>query len=81
MNNSTGSTQIVIQLLSNTKPGVPEAIIGPWTSRAQCAETDPEVFFPPKGEPATAARAICLRCPVRDDCLAYALGAGEEFGI
>jgi hypothetical protein len=77
---NTGS-QIVIRLLSKSKPGVAEATIGPWTARAQCAETDPELFFPPKGDPATAARAICRRCPVREDCLAYALDAGEEYGI
>jgi hypothetical protein len=81
MNNRTGSSQIAVRLLSKTKPGLAEALIGPWTARAQCAETDPEIFFPPKGDPATAARAICRCCPVRDDCLVYALDAREEYGI
>jgi WhiB family redox-sensing transcriptional regulator len=28
-----------------------------------------------------AAKAICARCPVAADCLAWALGAGEPAGI
>jgi hypothetical protein len=73
--------QIAIRLLSKAKPGLAEIVIGPWTALARCAETDPEIFFPPKGDPATTARAICRQCPVREDCLGYALDAEEEYGI
>ena len=27
------------------------------------------------------AKAICARCPARDACLAYALDAGEAYGV
>jgi hypothetical protein len=36
---------------------------------------------PPPGKSGAVARQICSRCPVRADCLAYALAAEEEFGI
>ncbi|HZR48126.1 MAG TPA: WhiB family transcriptional regulator [Streptosporangiaceae bacterium] len=55
--------------------------MGPWAARAQCADADPELFFPPGDDPAAEARQICSQCPVRDDCLAYALDAGEQYGI
>lgn len=43
--------------------------------QAICAQIGPEMFFPEKGESATAraAVAICLGCPVRRPCLAEAL--------
>jgi WhiB family transcriptional regulator, redox-sensing transcriptional regulator len=81
MNNDDTGSQMVVRLLAKTMPGTAEAAIGAWTARARCAETDPEIFFPPKGAPASKARAICGKCVVRDDCLAYALDAGEEHGI
>jgi WhiB family transcriptional regulator, redox-sensing transcriptional regulator len=70
-----------VRLLAPAVPGLAEALIGPWTARARCAETDPEIFFPPADDPATEARHICAQCPVREDCLAYALDADERFGI
>ncbi|MEB3368068.1 WhiB family transcriptional regulator [Saccharopolyspora mangrovi] len=45
----------------------------------ECAETDPEVFFPEPGRVDLARRAIaiCERCPVREACLEKALQNGE----
>ena len=40
-----------------------------WTS-ALCAEVDPELFFPEKGQPSAPAKAVCARCPVTALCLA-----------
>ena len=40
---------------------------------ALCAEVDPELFFPDKGGSAKAAKNVCARCDVRDQCLAWAL--------
>jgi hypothetical protein len=55
--------------------------LGEWTERALCTQADPEIFFPPKGSPGTEAKQICTVCPVREECLAYAIEADEEFGI
>jgi hypothetical protein len=39
------------------------------------------VFFPSRGESAEPARQICARCPVRQQCLDYALSHGIVHGI
>jgi WhiB family redox-sensing transcriptional regulator len=57
------------------------AALGPWITRASCAREDTGIFFPPADSPATEARRICARCPVRRQCLSYAIAAGEEHGI
>jgi WhiB family redox-sensing transcriptional regulator len=49
-----------------------------WTDRAVCRDEDPELFFPGGMEgPAllqiAEAKAVCARCPVRAECLEYAL--------
>jgi WhiB family redox-sensing transcriptional regulator len=53
----------------------------PWQARALCAQTDPEAFFPEKGGSPRLAKAVCRRCPVRAECLAFALEHDERFGI
>ena len=48
-------------------------VTGQWTADALCAKSDPEAFFPEKGQSSARARAICLQCRVRNPCLDYAL--------
>ncbi|WP_346618553.1 WhiB family transcriptional regulator [Blastococcus montanus] len=52
-----------------------------WRLDALCAETDPEAFFPEKGGSTRDAKRVCAGCPVRDECLEYALASDERFGI
>lgn len=52
-----------------------------WQSRALCAQTDPEAFFPEKGGSTREAKRVCLSCEVRVECLEYALAQDERFGI
>jgi WhiB family redox-sensing transcriptional regulator len=52
-----------------------------WQERALCAQTDPEAFFPEKGGSTREAKKVCLSCDVRGECLEYALGHDERFGI
>lgn len=44
-----------------------------WMSWAICPETDPWIFFPGNGPAPKAARELCADCPVRPECLDYAL--------
>jgi WhiB family transcriptional regulator, redox-sensing transcriptional regulator len=53
----------------------------PWRMEALCAQTDPDLFFPEVGERNPAAKAVCRRCVVREQCLAFALDNREPFGI
>ena len=55
----------------------------PWTQEALCAETDPEIFFPSKGdkEAVVLARTVCAECPVAAQCLDYALRMNETHGV
>jgi len=52
-----------------------------WQTDALCAQTDPEAFFPEKGGSTREAKRICGRCEVKGECLEYALGHDERFGI
>lgn len=55
----------------------------PWRVEAACAQVDPDLFFPTKGdhESARAAREVCAGCSAIADCLAYALEHREKDGI
>ena len=52
-----------------------------WFEYARCREYDPDMFFPDKGESPNPAKRICLRCPVRVECLNYALRARVPYGV
>ena len=52
-----------------------------WMRDALCAQTDPEIFFPPKGGGNKRAKKICAQCPVREECQEYSLAIDERYGI
>jgi WhiB family transcriptional regulator, redox-sensing transcriptional regulator len=59
-----------------------------WHERALCAEFNPEMWFPDKGSTAMArdAKQVCgsaemPSCPVREQCLEYALTHNMQDGI
>lgn len=51
-----------------------------WAARGACRDVDPETLFV-VGAAQHKAKAICLNCPVRFDCLADALDSRTEFGV
>lgn len=57
-----------------------------WRELAACDGEDIEIFFPigvagPAVWQASQAKAICEGCPVREECLSYALWTGQDHGI
>lgn len=47
---------------------------GDWMDEARCAEIGTDLFFPePGGDKGESAKSICRRCPVRAQCLQYAM--------
>lgn len=52
-----------------------------WQHRAACLGLDPDLFHPNKGDDTTEIKRICWHCPVRRDCLNYAVRAVETLGI
>ena len=53
----------------------------PWQESARCRDYDPEIFFPEKGGSSREAKRICADCPVRIECLNYALRRDERYGV
>jgi WhiB family redox-sensing transcriptional regulator len=56
-------------------------VTGSWRDYALCAQTDPDAFFPEQGGSSKCAKSICMQCPVRRECLEYALDTAERFGV
>ena len=58
-----------------------------WQNAANCRGEDVVLFFGPDGERQPErdvrerkAKAICAQCPVRSECLEYALSRPEKYG-
>ena len=57
-----------------------------WRRNAICSDTDPDLFFP-VGTTGYAlvqidrAKQVCDECPVKIDCLDYALETNQDSGI
>lgn len=52
-----------------------------WIERALCAESDPSIFLGGVENSHKLAISTCNRCPVKTDCLDFALKNGEDNGI
>jgi len=54
---------------------------GAWTQQAACRGTETEIFFPANPAEEAEALSICASCPVRTQCLDYAIRNRETYGI
>jgi WhiB family redox-sensing transcriptional regulator len=57
-----------------------------WRQHAICRDTDPDLFFPigTTGQALVQidrAREVCNQCPVKVDCLEFALETNQDSGI
>lgn len=57
-----------------------------WRTNAICRDTDPELFFP-VGTTGQAllqiakAKGVCCQCPVKVECLDFAMETNQDTGI
>ena len=54
---------------------------GTWTQQAACRGADTEIFYPASPDEEAEALSICATCPVRAQCLDYAIRNRETYGI
>ena len=57
-----------------------------WRDAAACRNADPDLFFPvgttgDAVEDTEAAIALCRRCPVREECLEFAMVTNQRDGV
>jgi WhiB family redox-sensing transcriptional regulator len=60
-----------------------------WQELGRCRDLDSDLFSPPLEHESpsqrhvreTAAKAVCGGCPVRAECLAWALASDERLGV
>lgn len=52
-----------------------------WMADAACRGLNPAFFFPDTKAESQAAQAVCRGCPVRAQCLTYAIDNYEDEGV
>jgi WhiB family transcriptional regulator, redox-sensing transcriptional regulator len=66
--------------------GAAQQIQVDWRELSACQSVDPDLFFPLSSagrslEQVAEAKAVCARCLVRRQCLAFAMRSGQRHGI
>jgi len=52
-----------------------------WMFRGSCRSVNPGGFFPSDGLGVELAQRVCAKCPVKTECLEYALLYRLEYGV
>ena len=52
-----------------------------WMAAGNCANEKPSLFFPSDGVGVDRARQVCVDCPVKTECLEYALVNRIDHGV
>lgn len=52
-----------------------------WMGQAACKGVDASLMFPARGESDKEAKALCAGCPVRAQCLGYAMNRNHIVGV
>jgi WhiB family transcriptional regulator, redox-sensing transcriptional regulator len=66
-----------------------DVVVGTWWEHAVCRGQDAAYFFAPsyfekraeKQAREAVAKALCVRCPVREPCLEFALASRDPHGV
>lgn len=77
-----------LKQVAGPRPGMESNRGTTWFTRAACRAADRRLFFELEGESPKrrirrirAAKAVCAECPVRRECLSFALSTHERYGI
>ncbi|MFM7271281.1 MAG: WhiB family transcriptional regulator [Actinomycetes bacterium] len=65
----------------HTNPNPPTETTQPWMADGLCRDYHPSLFFPSDGVGVDRARRLCAECPVKAECLEYALTYRIEHGV
>ncbi|MEA2829070.1 MAG: WhiB family transcriptional regulator, redox-sensing transcriptional regulator [Actinomycetota bacterium] len=52
-----------------------------WRQQSACRDLDTNIFFPATDADAGPAKAVCAACPVREECLEYAIATRQDDGV
>lgn len=52
-----------------------------WMELGKCREVHPRVMYPHDVSGTVVAKRVCAGCPVRSECLEWALERNEYFGV
>lgn len=52
-----------------------------WRDEGLCRQSDPDQFFAKSTPAVQKAKKICRGCPVREECMRFAVTNGEMFGV
>ena len=58
-----------------------ERTLTSWRREAACRDLDTNIFFPLSDDEAGPAKAVCATCPVRQECLEFALATRQGDGV
>jgi WhiB family redox-sensing transcriptional regulator len=78
---STPSSKVTVFTAGSIQ--LPEAALpmGPWVNEAACRGLATNLFYPERGDPTRHALEVCKPCPVKADCLQYAIDNSERWGV
>lgn len=66
--------------MTGGQPAVAPTAPTGWVDQAACRDVPVDTFYPDQNARAGKAKAICERCTVRAECLAWGV-ANERYGI
>ncbi len=70
-----------ISVLDTYAATAAEVGLGDSAEQLPCRREDPELFFAETPQDVELAKAMCLECPLRAECLAGALERREPWGV
>ena len=81
MSLASGHEPAAEDVIENVSPVVVQLLRRPrWQTLAECRGERVEMFIPDRGGPSARAKQMCARCPVKTECLRFALAIPDLVG-